>query len=150
MNLLLLLLGFRAWAGGPVEIMTRVFCAVSLFSLEMQLATWTGAAMLRSLAMFNGVLAVALFSLFGRNSGPGPLAMSSLPGPAKAALGALAGLVLLLNSMLPLTAADPYHLARADRIQAWGTLAYDAAADPKLNVLGWLYELILADVRIIP
>ena len=150
MNLLLLLLGVRAWAGGPVEIMTRVFCAVSLFSLEMQLATWSGAATLRSLAMFNAVLAAALFFFSDRNRGSEPLAMSSPPGRAKAALVALAGLVLLLNSMLPLTAADPYHLARADRIQAWGTLAYDAAADPKLNVLGWLYELILADIRIIP
>src|SRR5918999_165302 len=107
MNLLLLLLGVRAWAGGPVEIMTRVFCAVSLFSLEMQLATWSGAATLRSLAIFNAVLAAVLF-FFDRKRGSEPLAMPSPPGRAKAALVALAGLVLLLNSMLPLTAADPY------------------------------------------
>jgi len=64
MNLLLLLLGVHAWAGGAVEIMTRVFVAVSLFSLEMQLATWSGAATLRSLALFNVVLAAALFFVF--------------------------------------------------------------------------------------
>jgi hypothetical protein len=129
--------------------MTRVFCAVSLFSLEMQLATWSGAATLRSLAMVNAVLAAALFVL-ARKSGSDPLATPSPPGRARAALAALAALVLLLNSLLPLTAADPYHLPRTDRIHAWGTLAYDAAADLKLNVLGWLYELILADIRIIP
>jgi hypothetical protein len=150
MNLLLLLLGVRVWAGGPVEIMTRVFCAVSLFSLEMQLATWSGAATLRSLTMSNAGLAAALF-FFDRKREAEPGATSRPPGRAAAVLVALAGLVVLLNGMLPpLTAADPYHVARADRIQAWGTLAYDAAADPKLNVLGWLYELLLADIRAIP
>jgi hypothetical protein len=59
-------------------------------------------------------------------------------------------LVVLLNARLPLEAADPYHLERADRIAARGTLAYDAAAHPKVNVLGWLYELALADLRTLP
>ena len=148
MNLLLLLLGFRVWTGGPVEIMTRVFWVVSLFSLEMQLATWTGVATMRSLATVNGVLAAALLFLIPPH-GPDPPTFYPRD-RANAALAALAVLVLLLNGFLPLTAADPYHLARVDRIQAWGTLAYDAAADPKLNVLGWLYELVLADVRSIP
>jgi len=149
MNLLLLLVGLRVWTGGPVEIMTRVFWAVSLFSLEMQLVTWSGAGTLRSLAIVNVVLAAALFFLTPRG-GSDPRSTSYPRGRATAALVALAAVVLLLNGLLPLTAADPYHLARTDRIQAWGTLAYDAAADPKLNVLGWLYELVLADIQSIP
>ena len=149
MNLLLLLAGFRVWAGNPTEIMTRVFCAVSLLSLEMQLATWSGVATLRSLVIANAILAAALLFLT-RTREADSQPRSSPPGQAKAALAAAATLVLLLNALLPLTAADPYHLARVDRIEALGTLAYDAAADPKLNVLGWLYELLLADIRSIP
>lgn len=142
MNLLLLLVGLRVWAGSPVDMATRVFCAVSLFSLEMQLATWSGLATLRSLIAVNAILAVALYVLGRRAQVQG----HETPRPPMF----LAALVLLLNGLLPLTAADPYHLVRADRIQQWGTLAYDPAADPKVNVLGWLYELILADVRSIP
>src|SRR5262245_8790394 len=65
MNLIILLLGFRVWVGPPVEIVTRVFCAVSLLSLEMQLATWTALATLRTLVPFNIVVA-ALLCLRGR------------------------------------------------------------------------------------
>src|ERR1041384_4945489 len=84
MNLLLLLVGLRVWTGGPVEIMTRVFWAVSLFSLEMQLVTWSGAGTLRSLAIVNVVLAAALFFLTPRG-GSDPRATSYPRGRATAA-----------------------------------------------------------------
>jgi hypothetical protein len=154
MNLVLLLLGFRVWAGSPVEIATRVFCAVSLFSLEMQLTTWMGIATLRSLAVFNVLLAGSLY-VWGRRTRAqsDETGLSFLQVPTIRTLNPisyLGALVLILNAALPLTAADPYHLMRAERIQRLGTIAYDPAADPKLNVLGFLYELLLADLRVIP
>jgi hypothetical protein len=36
------------------------------------------------------------------------------------------------------------------QIERYGTLAYDAAVDPKINIVGWVYELVLADVRQVP
>jgi len=60
------------------------------------------------------------------------------------------GVILLLNMWLPVEAADPYHLDRVAQIERLGTLEYDSDADSKANVLGWVYELALADVRQIP
>lgn len=153
-NLALLLLGLRVWAGSPVERITRVFCAVALFSLEMQLATWSGLATLDSLVAFNIALACGLYLSARR-----PLEVAAdantagtLPAAsaARLAIVALAAVVLLLNLLRPVAAADPYHLIRAERIARLGTIAYDPAADPKLNVLGFLYELLLADLLAIP
>jgi hypothetical protein len=155
MNLIVLLLGFRVWAGSPVEKTTRVFCAVSLLSLELQLATWTGLATLRTLVPLNIALAAVLCFRGMRaaerhaDDRPDPRRTTTL-GAARLALPALALLVLLLNAALPLEAADPYHLIRADRIEHLGTIAYDPSADSKLNVLGWLYELLLADLWAMP
>ena len=66
MNLLLLLAGVRVWTGAPVEWVTRVLLAVSLLSLEMQLATWTGLATLSTLVPVNAILAAGLFVWCGR------------------------------------------------------------------------------------
>jgi hypothetical protein len=66
------------------------------------------------------------------------------------AIAALVSLVLTLNLALPLEAADPYHLERVAQIERLGTLEYDPAVIPKVNVVGWVYELVLADVRAIP
>ena len=77
MNLLLLLLGMRAWSGSPVEIITRIWCAVSLLSLEMQLATWTGLATLRTLPFLNVIVAPALFAGLRHD------ATRDRPGPAR-------------------------------------------------------------------
>jgi hypothetical protein len=151
MNFLLLLVGIRAWSGGPIEVLTRVFCAVSLLALEMQLVTWTGVATLYTLVPVNLTIAVGLFVWFGRmereRAGDASDAIVSrvwLP------CAAVASIVLLLNLSMPLQAADPYHLERVERIERLGSLAYDPQADSKLNVLGWLYELVLADLRALP
>jgi hypothetical protein len=47
-------------------------------------------------------------------------------------------------------AADPYHLDRMAQIERLGTLAYDLAAEPKVNSFSWAYELVLADIHQIP
>lgn len=153
-NLALLLLGLRVWAGSPIEKITRVFCAVALFSLEMQLATWTGIATLQTLAAFNLALACGLYLRARRAADDAGAANDagarSADGAARLAVVALAVVVLLLDVVRPVTAADPYHLLRAQRIEQLGTLAYDPGADPKLNVLGFLYELLLADLWATP
>lgn len=163
LNLLLLLFGFRVWSGPPVEMLTRALCALSLLALEMQLATWTGMATLATLVPINMAVAAALF-LSSRHAGmrraatdgqlPAAVHVRRLSAPAAvrawAPFAALGLLVVVMNAALPLEAADPYHLERVDRIAHTGTLAYDAAAHPKVNVLGWLYELALADLRALP
>lgn len=133
--------------GRAIAALTRVVAAVSLFSLEMQAATWLGGGTMRSLLLLN-VSAAAVSFLRTR---PARTARGAKSIPIAAAASALALLVLALNLSLPLTAADPYHLQRVAQIERIGTLAYDLAVDdPKVNVLGWPYELVLADIRQIP
>ena len=126
----------------------------------MQVATWTGLATIRAIFLINAaVLAVALAVTRRRVS-------SSVSGDRRigvdrsyvaelavylAAVGAMALLVLVVNLVHPLQGADPYHLERVAQIQRLGTLAYDLSNDDqKVNVLGWTYELVLADVDQIP
>ena len=70
--------------------------------------------------------------------------------PGWPALAVLMLAVVMLNIFTPLGTADPYHLQRAERIGFVGTLVYDPSVHPKLNVLGWLYQLLLADVAAMP
>jgi hypothetical protein len=63
------------------------------------------------------------------------------------AVAALAVLVAGLNLWLPVEAADPYQLDRVAQIERLGTLGYDAAANPKVNIAGAFYELMVADLR---
>jgi hypothetical protein len=144
-----------AWVppGRAVAAVTRLFAAISIFALEMQAATWLSLATIRSLMMVN--VAVALFSAFvyWRGSGRQHAAVSSrMPMPAVYILGVcvLAAGVLVLNAMRPVLAADPYHLDRMTQIERLGTIAYDRAAEPKVNSFGWTYELVLADLNQIP
>jgi hypothetical protein len=140
--------------------LTRLVAAISVFALEMQVATWTGLATIRTLFLVNAALLVVAFAL-GRSATPDlpnrPLPPSGTGSVAAgfalylAAAGAMALLVLVVNVVRPLEAADPYHLERVAQIQRLGTLAYEPLnPDPKVNVLGWTYELVLADVDQIP
>ena len=151
MNLLLLFAALLPWATSPVSLFSRIFVAISLISVEMQVATVTGLATLRSLVAFNAVLAVALIAWQRTRSAAftgWPAAIQPpAPWPAWVMLG---GVVLLLNVWLPLEGADPYHLDRVAQIERLGTLEYDPDADSKVNVLGGVYELALADLRQIP
>lgn len=150
MNLLLLLAGFRIWSGSPAEIVTRVFGALSLFALEMQLATWTGVMTRGTLVPVNLVAAAALLVWTRPAPAPQDSDRGAAPRTWQAAWAGVAIVVAVLAVRLPLEAADPYHLERMQRIQQMGTLAYDPAAHPKVNVLGWLYEASLADLAAIP
>jgi hypothetical protein len=145
-----------AWvpAGGRTAAgaLTRLLAAASLFAIEMQLATWFSIGTLRSLFFFNAaVLVVAVATAKSDGATVSLLPSVSRPSWYHVALGALAILVATVNVMLPLQAADPYHLERVALIERLGTLAYEPfIADPKVNVLGWIYELLLADVDQIP
>ncbi|HVG73523.1 MAG TPA: hypothetical protein VM819_21600, partial [Vicinamibacterales bacterium] len=138
-----------AWVppGRAVAAVTRLVAAISIFALEMQAATWLSLATIRSLTVVN--VAVAIFSAFvyWRGSGRQLAAVSSrMPVSAVYILGVcvLAAGVLVLNAMRPVLAADPYHLDRMTQIERLGTIAYDRAAEPKVNSFGWTYELVLA------
>jgi hypothetical protein len=151
MNLLLLLAALLPWATSPVSLFSRIYVAISLLSVEMQLATVTGVGTLPSLLAINTILAGLLIA-WQRTRGVAFRGWTSAiqppaPWPAWVLLG---GVVLLLNVSLPLEAGDPYHLDRVAQIERLGTLEYDPAADAKINVVGWTYELVLADVRQIP
>jgi len=164
-NLLLLAIAFRAWSGSALSAYLRILAAIAIFSLEMQLATWSHAGTIRSLRLVN--LAIAVFSvLWHARRRPHPPdadsaglevnAASSVPATARlsrvpplAAVLALTAVVAGLALMRPVMGADPYHLHRVDQITGRGTLAYDPAAlDLKVNALAGVYELLLADLRI--
>jgi hypothetical protein len=151
MNLLLLLAALLPWATSPVSALSRVYVAVSVFSIEMQVATVAGMGTFRSLVAINAVVAVLLIAWQATRGMAFQGWTSALRFPApRPALLLLGGAVLALNVSLPLEAADPYHLDRVAQIERLGTLGYDLAADPKVNILGWMYELALADARQIP
>ncbi len=151
MNLLLLLAALLPWGTSPVSVFSRIYIAVSLLSVEMQVVTLTGVGTFRSLVGFNAVLA-GLLVAWQSTRGVAFRGWSSAIRPQGpfAAWALLGGIVLLLNVSLPMEAADLYHLDRVAQIERLGTLEYDPAADSKVNILGWTYELVLADVRQIP
>jgi hypothetical protein len=158
-NLLLLAIAFRAWSGTALSAYLRIMAAIATFSLEMQVATWTHAADIRSIRLVNVALAVLGVLWHARrpasaaedDDAPGSAATSTLAVrfPPVAAAIALALVVATLALVRPVTGADPYHLHRVDQITSRGTLAYDPAAlDIKVNALAGVYELLLADLRI--
>jgi len=147
-NLLPLLAALVPWADTPLAAFTRIYVACSVLSLEMQAVTWLDVGSLRSLAPLNLAIAVASTVWHLRKRAPawtwvGPV-MRVAPWPA---LAALALLVAGLNLWLPVEAADPYQLDRVAQIERLGTLGYDVAANPKVNIAGAFYELMVADLR---
>lgn len=172
MNVLLLLIGLRPWAvPSSTSLLTRIFVAISVFSIEMQLVTWLHVGGLGSLRWVNAVLAmVALtagpslrwrvfgwLALRGTTVTDAPWWIDArndavpfyraVPWPAALLLTTV---VVALALLRPLEAADPYHFDKVSHIEQTGTLAYDVAADKKVNLLSSVYELVLADVRQIP
>jgi hypothetical protein len=164
-NLLLLAIAFRAWQGAAISGVLRVFAAIAVFSIELQLATWLHAGTIRSLRLLNLTAAVLALSwhayrrarergLDGAVPAAPPAGGAVAPGasarlPPLAAMAVLALAIGILAMVRPVTGADPYHLHRVDRITSSGTLAYDPAAlDVKINTLAGVYELLLADLRI--
>jgi hypothetical protein len=152
MNTLLLLFVFKPWnAPSSTSVLTRIFMAISVFSVEMQVVTWVGLGSLRTLVVLN--LLVVIVAQWMRI--PAGRRRESLPVPfyqsvpAAAALF-LAAIVLVLNVANPLEAVDQYNMDRVDRIGAGGTLAYDSGGEVKTNILSPVYEMVLADLRQTP
>jgi hypothetical protein len=148
MSLLLLLAALLPWAASPAGAIYRTYLAIGLLSIEMQIVTLSGVGSLYALPFVNTAAAIAIV-LWQRRKGPPSLRWTSslwtvAPWQGVLCLGAV---VVGLNLLLPLEAADPYHLERIAQIERQGTLDYDPAADPKVNILGWVYELVVADVR---
>ena len=161
MNLTLLLAGLQIWKASSLVRLSILFCAVSVLSIEMQIVTWSAVGSLRHLAFFNGALTTLLIvgprqwtqrihATLEQLGPPTPGDDSRRGLPDVIAIFTMGALVIILNVGLPLTPADPYHLDRVAQIERLGTLAYDPAAHPTVNVLGGLYELLLADVQQIP
>jgi hypothetical protein len=155
MNVLLLMAGLRVWSGGPLEALTRIFVAISLVSLEIQVITWAGAGTFRTLILPNVAIAAILlwWTSRPRHTAPDVEADTGHWRYLLPATFALAVVVLFLNNVMPLTPVDPYHLERVERIEHVGSIAYDPTvdrSDPRLNSLNWLYEFLLVDVKHIP
>jgi hypothetical protein len=155
MNVLLLMAGLRVWRGAPLEILTRIFLAISLVSLEIQIVTWAGMGTFRALVVPNVVIAAILlwWTSRPRHIAPDLEADKNHGRYLLPVTGALAAGVLFLNNVMPLTPVDPYHLERVERIEQVGSIAYDPTVDrndPRLNSLNWLYEFLLVDVKHIP
>jgi hypothetical protein len=151
-NTILLFIGSRPWtAVSSRSLLTRAFGAIALFSVEMQIVSWLGVGSIRSLVVANTVVAIAALALRrpmdGFTDGHSVPFWRAVPWPAAVIVGSL---VLGLNLGRGLEAADPYHLDIVQRIEQSGRLAYDAALDPKINVVSWLYELLLADLKQVP
>ena len=145
-----------AWIppGRAVAALTRLFAAISFFALEMQAATWLALGTIRSVVVLNVALAATAVAIRlwtgSRDARQAAAADSQRSTAYILGVCVLAVVVLTLNMMRPVLAADPYHLDRMAQIERLGTIGYDLAAETKVNSFGWTYELILADVNQIP
>ena len=151
MNLLPLLACALAWARTPADALVRVFAVIGLLSIEMQVMTLSGTGSLCSLAAVNLLVAGAAAVWQARTGRPrGGWFKESWTVAPWPGLAVMAGVVLLLNAVLPVEAADPYNMERVLQIQRAGTLEYAPDADFKVNLVGFLYELVLADLSLVP
>jgi hypothetical protein len=150
MNLALLIVGLRPWrAPTSTAAFTRLFIAVSLFSLEAQAAT-LAAVSIRSLVGLHTAVAIGLVLWWRPTAEASRVQVRLFDAVPALAAALLAALVVTLNLARPLEAADPYHLEKVERIERSGTLRYDPNTERKVNVLNSTYELLLADIRGIP
>ncbi len=151
MNLIALLAGLLPWAATPVSAFSRIYVACSVLSLEAQAATWLGRGTLDSLVPLNLLLAVVAAGwqmAAGRSTWQWVgLTKRLLPMPVVLGLFAV---VISLNLWRPVEAADPYELDRLRQIEDVGTLRYSADIDPKANIVGGFYELVLGDLHGVP
>jgi hypothetical protein len=151
MNLLALLAGLLPWAATPVSAFTRVYAACSLLCIEVQVVTWLGRGTLGSLLPLNVLIAAVLIGWHVRSRRRAwqwvQRTRERLPVPV--VIGLLI-VVAATDLWRTVEAADPYQMERVMEIERTGTLAYSSALDPKANIIGGFYELILADVKSVP
>ena len=151
MNLIPLLAVFVPWARTPLSLFNAIYLACCILSLEVQVLTSTGIGTLHDLVPFNLAAAVAATVWQRRRGTPAWRWRNAVgavaPWPAVAGVAAL---VMTVNIALPVQAADPYQLERIAQIERVGTLDYNPSADPKVNIAGAFYELVIADLRQIP
>ena len=151
MNLLALLAALLPWATTPVAAFTRVYVACGILSLEAQAITVTGRGSLDSVVPLNvaALLVITVWQLWKRQPAWRWVGTSAAVLPC-ALLAALALVVGALNLRLPAEAADAYQLDRILQIERSGSLAFSAEIDPKANIVGAFYELVLADLQGVP
>ena len=151
MNLIPLLAVFVPWARTPLSLFTGIYLACCVLSLELQVLTCTGVGTLRDLVPLNLAAAVGAVLWHRRLRTPawGWTRATGSVAPWPAVIG-MSALVIGINLALPVEAADPYQLERIAQIERVGTLEYNPSADPKVNIAGAFYELVIADLRQIP
>jgi hypothetical protein len=151
MNFIPLLAVFVPWARTPLSAFTAIYFACCVLSLEVQAITSLGTGTLRDLVPFNLAAAVGSAVWQWRHGaarwGWREVVPRVAPWPVVAGLAAL---VVTINILLPVEAADPYQLERIAQIERLGTLDYNPSADPKVNIAGAFYELVIADLKQIP
>jgi hypothetical protein len=151
MNLVPLLAVFVPWARTPLSLFTAIYFACCVLSLEVQAITCLGIGTLRDLVPFNLAAAVGATVWQLRRGAPAWQWRTAVGGIAPwPAIVAAAALVTAVNMTLPVEAADEYQLERIAQIERLGTLDYNPSADPKVNIAGAFYELMLADLKQIP
>ena len=151
MNLIPLLAVFVPWARTPVSLFTAIYIACCVLSLEVQAITCLGIGTLRDLVPFNLAAAVGTTVWQLRRGAPAWQWRKAVSGIAPwPAVVAAAALVMAVNLALPVEAADQYQLERIAQIERLGTLDYNPSADPKVNIAGAFYELMLADLKQVP
>ena len=151
MNLIPLLVVFVPWARTPLSLFTAIYFACCVLSLEVQAITCLGIGTLRDLVPFNLAAAVGATVWQLRRGAPAWQWRTAVGGIAPwPAIVAAAALVMAVNLTLPVEAADAYQLERIAQIERLGTLDYDPSADPKVNIAGAFYELMLAELKQIP
>lgn len=127
--------------------------ALIVLSVETQLATLAGMPLrLWHLAIAHGVLAAALVASGAARARVAAHLQSLRPGPVnRTALVILAGVMAVLVARAVLfvpESADPYHLVKTTMLADELSLAHVPVLDSKINVLGYLYELALADLAL--
>ena len=151
MNLVALLAALLPWADTPVAAFMRLYIACGVLSLEAQVITFVGRGSLDMLVPVNLAALVVVTAWHLKTHQPAwrwvnPTA-ARLPGMA---LALLAIVVVALNLRLPAEAADAYQLERVLQIERSGSLIFSADIDPKANIVGAFYELMLADLQGVP
>ena len=161
MNLVLLTLVCLAIGPAAWPAWAAIVAALCILSVETQIATWLNAPIeLGHLAIAHAaVLALALVRADARArlaarligglkaSGYLPLReLRSIPPATLAALGLVLAILIARAVLFVPQSADPYHLVKTSLLADTLSLRHLPVLDSKINVLGYLYELGIADL----